>query len=160
MSQKKNKFLPILIAIVALGAAVASWYFCQTIWREEDSNSSIVKVESEDDDAEGTVDASLKYAGYVTLETEENLITLNFTNPKKSKKSFSLEIIAKIDGEDVVLAKTAKIRPGYKINSVKYDLDRTIEKGTYEGNFVVHFYDDADKEEIVNSKIAIKVYVK
>ncbi len=156
-SQKKKFPIIILSAVTFLVAAIGG-YFCFSFFVSAPSNSSITKVE-DDGEESGTVDASMKYSGYVTFLSEENLITLNFINPKESKKTLSLEIIANIDGEDIVLAKTGKIAPGYKIDSVKYDLDKKIEKGNYKGSFVVHFY-DGEKEEIVNSKIGINVYVK
>ena len=164
MSASNKKKLPlIIIAIVAFMAAVAGGYFvCRMILQsgDEDVNSSITKVESEEDEKAGDVDVSLKYAGYATLLSDEKLVTLNFTNPSKSKKSLSLEIVADIDGESVTLAKTDKIRPGYKIDSVKSTLDREIPKGNYKGKFVISFYNEQDKEEIVNSEIAINIYVK
>ncbi len=123
-------------------------------------DSFITKVDSGDNEEHSNADVSLQYAGSATLLTDEKLITLNFTNPAKSKKSLSLDIIAEVDGEDVILAKTGIIRPGYKIDSVKYTLDREIPKGEYKGKFIVHFYNEQDKEEIVNSAITISVYVK
>lgn len=161
-TEKKKKFPLIIIAIAAFGLAIAGGYLFQMILRgnEETSNSSITKVESEDAGEKSGVDVSLKYAGYATLETDKNLIALNFTNPSKSKKSLDLEIVADIDGEDIVLAKTDRIYPGYKIDSVKYTLEREITKGDYKGKFIVHFYNEQDKEEIVNSEIAINIYVK
>lgn len=161
-TEKKKKFPLIIIVIAAFGLAIAGGYLFQIILHssKNEPNSSITKVESEDDDGKSDVDVSLKYAGYVTLLSDENLITLNFTNPSKSKKSLDLEIVADIGGEDVVLAKTDRIYPGYKIDSVKYALDREISKGNYDGKFIVHFYNEQDKEEIINSEIAINVYVK
>ena len=158
---KKKKYLFIIPAIVAFVAAIAGGYIFRMIHDSgETSNSSIVKVESENDDGKSDVDVSLKYAGYATLLNDEKLITLNFINPSKSKKSLSLEIVADIDGEDVVLAKTDRIYPGYKIDSVKYTLDKEIPKGDYKGKLIVHFYNEQDKEEIVNSEIIINIYVK
>lgn len=161
-TKKKKKFPFIIIAIVAFVAAIAGGYLLRMILHgsEETPNSSITQVESEDGDEKSDVDVSLKYAGYVTLLSDENLITLNFANPSKSKKSLDLEIVANINGEDIVLARTDKIRPGYKIDSVKYTLDKEIPQGNYKGKFIVHFDNEQDKEEIVNSEIAINVYVK
>ncbi len=163
MPTKNKKKSPIIIlAIVAFVAAVAGGYLFQLVMHhsEETPDSSITKVEAEDDDNKSDVDVSLKYAGYVTLLNDEKLITLNFTNPSKSKKSLSLEIVAEVDGEDIILANTDKIRPGYKINNAQYTLDREIPQGNYKGKFIVHFYNEQDKEEIINSEIAINVYVK
>ena len=161
-TEKKKKSPSIIIAIVVFAAAVAGGYLFQMMINrsEETPDSSITKVDSEDADEKSDVDVSLKYAGYATLETDKNLITLNFTNPSKSKKSLDLEIVAEVDGENIVLARTDKIRPGYKIDSVKYTLDKEIPQGNYKGKFIVHFYNEQDKEEIVNSEIAINVYVK
>lgn len=160
--EKKKKSLLILIAIVTFAVAMAGGYLFQMALHgsEKTSDSSIVKVEPEDGDEKSDVDVSLKYAGYATLLSDEKIITLNFTNPSKSKKSLSLEIVAEVDGEDIVLAKTDKIRPGYKIDSVEYASDREIPEGNYKGKFIVHFYNEQDKEEIVNSEIAINVYIK
>ena len=160
MSKNQKKKLPLIVlAVVAFLAAAAGGYFYLFLYHQEPSNSSITKIEESGEES-GTVDASLQYSGYVTLLHEENLITLNFTNPAKSKKTLSLEIIANIDGEDITLAKTDKIAPGYKIDSVAYELDREIPQGNYKGNFIVHFYGDNGKEEIVNTRIGINVYVK
>lgn len=158
----KKKPLLMIIVIVAFVVAMIGGYLFQVILSggDENLNSSITKVESEDDGERNGVDVSLRYAGYATLLSDEDLIALNFTNPAKSKKSLSLEIITNIDGEDVLLASTDKIRPGYKIDSVKYVSDREIPMGDYDGKFIVHFYNEQDKEEIVNSEIAIKIYVK
>lgn len=161
-TEKKKKSPFILIAIVVFAAAVAGGYLFQMMINRSEGtpDSSITKVDSEDADEKSDVDVSLKYAGYATLLSDENLVTLNFTNPSKSKKSLSLEIVANVDGEDIILAETDMIRPGYKIDSAKYTLDREVPKGDYKGKFIVHFYNEQDEEEIVNSEIAINVYVK
>lgn len=162
-SVKKKILLVFIIATVAILAAVAGAYFCQMFTKNRaktESDSSIIKVEPSEDDSNTTADVSLQYAGYVTLRSEEKLLTMNFTNPSRSKKTMSLEIIANIDDEEIILAKSDKIRPGYKIESIKYQQDRNFPKGTYDGNFLVHFYDENDNEEIVNSNIKIKVYIK
>ena len=161
-TKKKKKFPLVIIAIVTFAVAMAGGYLFQMALHgsEKTSDSSIVKVEPEDDGEKNNVDVSLKYAGYATLLSDEKIITLNFTNPSKSKKSLSLEIVADVDGENIVLAETDMIRPGYKIDSVKYTLDREIPRGDYKGKFIVHFYNEQDKEEIVNSEIAINVYIK
>ena len=162
MSTKKKKLLLTITAIVAFVAAIVGGYFYQMMTTgNEKSDSSITEIEpSDNDESKGDANVSLQYAGYATLFSDEKLITLNFTNPSKSKKSLSLEIVANVGGEDIVLATTDKIRPGNKIDKVDYKLDREISRGNYKGKFIVHFYNDQDKEEIVNSEIKINIYVK
>ena len=162
MSNTKKPILSITVtAVVSFGLAIAGGYLYLSTQHTETEipDTSIVAVE-DNENGNDSVDASLKYAGYATLETDKNLITLNFTNPSKSRKSLSLDIIGNINGEDITLAKTSKVRPGYKINSVKYALDQEIDKGNYKGKFIVHFYNDQGEEEIVNTEIAIDLHVK
>ena len=155
----KKTSIIITIATTFTVAAIGGYVYQVVKHKDNSSNSSIVKIEDNDNNA-SSVDASFTYAGYATLDNDKKLITLNFINPSKSKKSLSLEIVADINGENITLAKTDKINPGYKIDSVKYQLNRELPKGNYNGNFVVHFYNDNGEEEIVNSKIAINIYVK
>ena len=124
LTKKKRSFL--VIAVVFIMAAVGG-YVCQISLRNNNinSNSSITKIESENDNEKDNVDVSLQYAG-----------------------------------EDVVLAESDIIRPGYKIDSVKSFLEREIPKGDYKGKYIVHFYNEQDEEEIINSEIAINIYVR
>ena len=131
MANRKTTISITIIAIAAFGLAIAGGYLFQTILHgsEESPSSSITKVESEDDGGKSDVDVSLKYAGYATLLSGDKSITLNFTNPSKSKKSLSLEIVANVDGEDIVLANTDIIRPGYRqIHPIDHVFPRGIVK--------------------------------
>ena len=155
---------PVIVAIVAFMVAVVGgylfWYFQG---KNVDTVSDNVSSELTTDGKEeaGSVDVSLRYAGYVTLHSDESYISLNFTNPIKSRKSLSLDIVANINDEDIVLAITDKLNPGDSIETVEYKLERNIPKGSYNGKFVVHFYnEDSGDEEIVNSEVEINVYVK
>ena len=157
--EKKRRYPYVIIAIVALVAAVAVGVFV-VISNSTSPDSVIVEVEPEEGEAKDGVDVSLKYAGYVTLLSDEKRITLNFTNPSTSKKSLSLELVASIDGEDVILGKSEIIRPGQKIVELKYNLGREIPLGKYKGKYVIHFYNEQGGEEIVKSEIAMNVFVK
>ena len=127
---------------------------------DNNANPDVSITEVKDDGRKNDGGVSLEYAGYITLETEQNLITLNFTNPSRSTKSLSLEIVGNINGKEITFAKTDIIKPGNKITSVKYTPEKEIAKGRYEGKFIVHFYNEQDQEEIVVTNIDIKVYVK
>jgi hypothetical protein len=165
MPVKNKGFFPAVTAsVVTFGVTVAGIYTIQTLTNNNNPipNTSITKIESESEknNEKSDADVSLQYAGSATLFTDEKIITLNFANPSKSKKSLSLEIIANINEEDVLLAKSDIIHPGYKIESIEYAQDREIQKGDYKGKFIVHFYDERDNEEVVNSEIAINIHVK
>lgn len=163
----KNKSIIFLVAIVIL--MVAGVLACRMFLREDKTGEAenntvqpgIVEADGEDREDDGSdSNVSMKYSGYVTLYNDDRYMTMNFINPAKSKKSMSLEIIANVAGEDVVLATTEKIKPGYKIQKIETERKFAIVEGTYDGKYRVHFYNEEGGEEIVNSEIKIKVYVK
>ena len=168
MSTEKKKKLPIIILAIAVPVAAVGGavLYGEFFSNHEDSEvidipEGIVEADEEDRKDDGSdSDVSMKYAGYVTLYNDDKYMTMNFTNPGKSKKSMSLEIIANVAGEDILLATTGKIRPGYKVNKVETERKYAIPEGTYDGKYRVHFYNEEGSEEIVNSEIKIKVYVK
>lgn len=89
MSIVKKKFPIFITAIVAIAAVIAGGGFLYHMLQnniDEVPNSSISKIEDDKDEA-GSVDVSLRYAGYATLDTEKNLVTLNFVNPKKIQEN-------------------------------------------------------------------------
>lgn len=161
--KKKKKFLLlILLACFSFAAAVLAGYAFLALTGNPngESGSTIVEIAPDEGEDSGSVDASLRYKGFATLNSDEGVIELDFANPAKSRKSLTIDIVANVNGKDVVLATTDRIQPGHKIVTVKANSGQTIEKGNYQGKFVVHFYGDNNKEEIVNSEIEIKVYVK
>lgn len=120
---------------------------------EANSNSEV--VEKNDDQT-----ASMRYMGFITVQPSENNISLYFENPIRSRKSVKLEITCDIDGESVTLAEVDNLAPGDRVENVPYNLAKKLEPGRYTGAFVLHFYDESGKEEIVNSNISIDVVVK
>ena len=161
--KKKKKFLLlILLACFSFAAAVLAGYAFLALTGNPngESGSTIVEIAPEDGEDSGSVDASLRYKGYATLNSDEGVIELDFANPAKARKSLTIDIIATVDGKDITLATTDKVEPGHKVVNVKANSGVSIKKGNYQGKFVVHFYGDNNKEEIVNSEIEIKVYVK
>ncbi len=162
--QKKRFILLFILCLLFASISAFATVFLLLKTRPEDgkeNNPDIAIVET-DDKGEKKNDSgvSLEYSGYVTFESEQNLVTLNFANPSRSTKSLSLEIVGNINGEEITFAKTDIIKPGNKITSAKYTPEKEIAKGRYDGKFVVHFYNEQDQEEIVVTNIDIKIYVK
>ena len=158
--EKRKRYPFVILAIVAFAAAIAVGFLVMNMFNNSDSNSVIVEAEPEENEAKDGVDVSLRYAGYITILRNEKKITLNFANPSTSKKNISLELVANVDGEDLVLGKSEMIRPGQKIIELKYEDSYKIPQGKYEGKYIIHFYNDLDEEEIVKSEIAINVFAK
>lgn len=166
-TKKSKKRALILFSLCIVFASVSAFatvllldHFKNKGGGDNDSNSNTSVTKVKDDGKKNDSGVSLEYAGYVTLETEQNLITLNFTNPSRSTKNLSIEIVGNINGEEISFAKTDIIKPGNKVTDIKYTPEKEIAKGRYDGKFIVHFYDEQNQEEIVVTNIDIKVYVK
>lgn len=149
-----------IITLATFSIIVTGMYLYQksNTDNNKDPDTVIVKVES--DGKEKTDGASMEYSGKATLNTIENVVELSFTNPTRSSKNMNIEVVATVDGEDIVLAKSAIIEPGNKITSIKYSGNKKIAEGQYEGKFIIHFYNKQNSEEIVDSQIAITVHVE
>lgn len=160
----KKKLIAIIASAVTFVAAVIGAYAYQVYIHNKgntNSNSSISKMESDENDGRNNnVGVSLEYSGYITILPEQKQINLYFANPSRSTKTIDIKLVATIDGEDIVLAQSDKIAPGYKIDAIKYELDREIPKGDYKGKIIVRFYNEQGIEDIVNSEISINVFAE
>lgn len=158
----KNSFKIVAIfigvAVATMILIMAGTYLAQRFDKGEPDGGSPEVVEDVVKNDDKT--ASMEYSGYITINTEENNIKLYFKNPIRSQKDIRIEAIGEVDGEDIKFFETGKIHPGEKIETIEYKSDKKIDTGRYEGKFIVHFYNDQGKEEIVNSEIKINIYVK
>ena len=104
--------------------------------------------------------ASIKYSGAAKVFQDKKTIELYFENPAESRKDISLEIVGDINGEKVSFIKNVKLKPGMKVEKVTYKPSKTLEKGKYKGQFLLHFFNESGKEEVVASEVIIDVIIK
>ena len=80
-----------------------------------------------------------------------------FQNPARSNQDMKLEIV--IDGKAIVAS--GKLEPGYKVDKLSgVDTDK-LSAGTYEGKFVVSYYNAQSGEKaVVNTEIPVTITVK
>lgn len=102
--------------------------------------------------------ASIDYSDSVSVG--ENKLSLYFKNADRSSKNMSLEVVVFNGEERISLAKTGVLKPGDEIRELDLATDLDLAKGKYSGEFELHFYNDEGKEEIVDSKIKTKVFIK
>lgn len=112
------------------------------------------------EEAKNDKGASFDYSGRVSVRPSEKLVKLSFTNPLRSTKNISLELKAKINGVEYSLAKKEQMVPGDKIEELPLLYDGSLPSGRFPGDFILHFYNEAGNEEVVNTKLKIDVYVK
>ena len=85
---KKSSSIIIAVIVTFVVTAVGGVLLLRMFDTDNDGktpDSFITKVDSGDNEEHSNADVSLQYAGSATLLTDEKLITLNFTNPAKSK---------------------------------------------------------------------------
>ena len=99
---------------------------------------------------------SMSFSDQVRINNKN--VSLYFKNPSKSIKDVVLELIIINNNKEISLVKSKFIKPGYLID--KMQITKEIDKGNYDGFFIIHYYNDSGKEEIVNSKISVKINVE
>lgn len=106
---------------------------------------------------EGGGAVSLTYSTDVSINLDNRIAELMFQNPAKSNQNMVLQIIVK----DTVIAQSGLIEPDYGINKLDLLDDIDLEKGEYEGNFNVLYYNaDSGEKAILNTEIPISIVVK
>lgn len=106
---------------------------------------------------EGGGAVSLTYSKEVTVNLNDRTAELLFQNPAKSNQNIVLQILIK----DTVVAQSGLIEPDYGIKKLALLENVDLQKGEYEGNFNVLYYDAKTGEKaIVNTSIPISVVVK
>lgn len=100
---------------------------------------------------------SLTYSNQVTLSLSKKTVSLMFQNPTRSNQDMKVEIV--IDGKTI--AESGRLEPGFKVDTLsEVDTDK-LSAGTYEGKFVVSFYDaESGEKAVVNTEIPITITVE
>jgi len=170
MKSKRNKILIlILILITAAAVGVTVW----AVWfrgnddvppddyapRQVDKNALPIDDEEPTDklsQAEGGGAVSLTYMKDVTLNLGTKEASILFQNPFKSNQDMALQLV--IDNK--IIAGSDKLPPGYKLSVMtNVDVDK-LSAGTYEGKFVVLYYNAGTGEKaIVNTEIPVTITV-
>ena len=154
--------LPVVFVIVAASTLVlimAGAYIYQLFNKKDEPTQSSYSSSEQDVEKNDEYTASMEYSGNVTINSDDGSIKLYFKNPEKSRKTVSLEIVGDINGQNTSIAEVKEIIPGEEIRNLQYDPSKGIEKGKYQGKFILHFYNDEGIEEIINSAIVVNIIV-
>ena len=128
------------------------------------NDDNIVKTDSDKnkmDKSEGGGAVSLSYSKNVTIDMITNKASINFKNPSKSTQSLELQLLLQQDDEEILVAKTDRIPPGYSIYEMDiFDKD-SIQSGKYNGKFIVSYYDEETEEKaIVDTEIPVDITIQ
>lgn len=118
-----------------------------------DDNSNGEKLQQ----PQGGGAVSLTYTKEVTVDLSENTATLMFANPYKSNQDMMLQIVI----QDTVIVQSGILNPGYKVTKLKLLDNAKLSPGTYEGKFVVLYYQkDGGEKAMLNTEIPLTVTVE
>lgn len=104
---------------------------------------------------------SLQYEDQVKVDLSDKKVYLNYSNPNKSTQDIVLEIVIK----DQVIAKSALIKPGYKVTELPLadGAEKLLSTGVYceEAVFKILSYDpDSGEKAMVDTKAEITITVQ
>ncbi len=172
--EKKNYKKALILAAVLL-AGICAGVFAGVLYFQNEEETAVLAPdyapEETEENAEKTGDegaeknpqpegggsVSLTYSRQAEINLDEKTISFVFENPSRSNQSMVLQILA----QDVVIAQSDTLPPGYELRSLSLEEGVEFEQGTYEGKFLISFYDEGNGEKAaVNTEIPITIQIQ
>lgn len=124
--------------------------------RELDDNGNEEKLETQ----EGGGSVSLTYSASVTVDLEQEKVSVFVENPERSTQDLIIQVLLKeSENEEKVIAQSELIPSGYGIDEVDLQKDG-LAKGEYDGVIRISYYNPDDGEKaMVNTDIPVTVTV-
>lgn len=105
---------------------------------------------------------SIRYTKQVVVDTASKIAKLYYANPENSQSGVALQLIL-VDGsgKEAILGKSGLLKPGTKLEELNLE-DADCKPGSYDGKFVLTFYDmDSGEKAILNTVVdGVKVVVE
>ncbi len=99
----------------------------------------------------------LTYSKEVTVDLSDNVAQLLFANPYKSNQDMMLQIAI----QDTVIVQSGLLTPGHQVTKLKLLDNAKLSRGTYEGKFVVLYYQkDTGEKAMINTEIPLTITVE
>ena len=170
MKKDKNKRLILLLLLIAVvSVCIAVWALCSKETpvilapdRVPEQESNVEKIENDADKKNEAPEnggaVSLTFSKDVSINLADKTVDLYFANPQRSTHDVVLQIIIR----DNLIAQSGTISPGNKMSEVELtdNAAKILSKGSYDGKFVVHYYDiESGEKAVLNTEIPINVKV-
>lgn len=108
------------------------------------------KIESES----GGGSVSIAYSLDANLSLASSEIAMTLGNPNESNHQMIAELYIENGGNDVCIAKSGLINPGYQLNVMKFNHKVQLTNGLYSGYYYLKFYNpDTGELALLESKI-------
>ncbi|MBQ7338960.1 MAG: hypothetical protein IJW40_10995 [Clostridia bacterium] len=129
--------------------------------KEQDPNAEIIPGDDDDKLAheEGGGAVSLQYSDKLIIDLSDEQALLQFANPGRSTRDMVLWITI----QDVVIAQSGRIIPGYRINTLDLleGAAKRLTEGVYNGKLVIYFYNpETNERTTVNTEAPVTITVR
>lgn len=158
----------ILLLLITIGITVWALFFRDTtpvLAPDYAPQQTEENAEPIDDDTDGEKlqqqqgggAVSLTYSKEVTIDLSDNVAKLLFANPYKSNQDMMLQIVI----QDTVIVQSGLLTPGHQVTKLELFDNAKLSKGTYEGKFVVLYYQkDTGEKAMINTEIPLTITVE
>ncbi len=158
----------ILLLLITIGITVWTLFFRDTtpvLAPDYAPQQTEENAEPIDDDTDGEKlqqqqgggAVSLTYSKEVTIDLSDNVAKLLFANPYKSNQDMMLQIVI----QDTVIVQSGLLTPGHQVTKLELFDNAKLSKGTYEGKFVVLYYQkDTGEKAMINTEIPLTITVE
>jgi len=158
----------ILLLVITIGITVWALFFRDTtpvLAPDYAPQQTEENAEPFDDDTDGEKlqqqqgggAVSLTYSKEVTIDLSDNVAKLLFANPYKSNQDMMLQIVI----QDTVIVQSGLLTPGHQVTKLELFDNAKLSKGTYEGKFVVLYYQkDTGEKAMINTEIPLTITVE
>ena len=170
-ADKRKKILIIaliLLLLITIGITIWALFFRNTtpvLAPDYAPQQTEENAEPIDDDSDGEKlqqqqgggAVSLTYSKDVTIDLSDKTANLMFANPGKSNQDMMIQIVI----QDTVIVQSGLLTPGYQVNKLDLFDNAKLSSGTYEGKFVVLYYQkDTGEKAMLNTEIPLTITVK
>lgn len=158
----------ILLLLITIGITVWALFFRDTtpvLAPDYAPQQTEENAEPFDDDTDGEKlqqqqgggAVSLTYSKEVAIDLSDNVAKLLFANPYKSNQDMMLQIVI----QDTVIVQSGLLTPGHQVTKLELFDNAKLSKGTYEGKFVVLYYQkDTGEKAMINTEIPLTITVE
>ena len=99
---------------------------------------------------------NITYANQVAISLSDGKASLHFVNPTRSNQSMVLQIRI----QDEVVAQSGALPPDSQLNSLPITEEVSLAQGSYNGRFLVSFYDTEDNSRAqLSTEIPVAITV-
>ena len=96
---------------------------------------------------EGGGAVNITYSGAVQIDLASKTAAIHVENPARSTHDMVVELVIANGGEDVSVAKSGLLPAGYQLSTLDLADNVELQPGSYEGCFLISFYDPDSKEQ-------------